>query len=105
MLVGVVAALALSIFANVTAAAAMAAVAHSDCKAAPAPHVDWAGCNKSHADLELANLYGADLIRATLTGANLKSADLKGVTWNDTVCPDGTNSNNDGGSCKGHLTS
>ncbi|MGO9198588.1 MAG: pentapeptide repeat-containing protein [Acidimicrobiales bacterium] len=170
VLVGIVAALALSIGANVTTVTAMAAPAHSDCKAPPAPHVDWAGCNKSHDDLELANLYGAnlqhtnlsdaglvaanlshaegadanltgavlsdatlknatlkranlkraylfganlkranltrsDLTRATLTGANLKGSDLKGVTWNDTVCPDGTNSSKDGGTCKGHLTS
>jgi hypothetical protein len=24
------------------------------------------------------------------------------VTWSDTLCPDGTISNNDGGSCVGH---
>ncbi len=53
VLVGIVAALALSIGANVTTVTAMAAPAHSDCKAPPAPHVDWAGCNKSHDDLEL----------------------------------------------------
>ncbi len=66
--------------------------------------MDWAGCNKSHADLESANLYGADVSDANLTGAALTGANLKHVTWNDTVCPDGTNSNKDGRTCKGHLT-
>ena len=33
-----------------------------------------------------------------LTGAN-----LPGVTWSSTTCPDGTNSNNDSGTCSGHL--
>jgi len=25
------------------------------------------------------------------------------VTWSNTTCPDGTNSNNDRGTCTGHL--
>jgi hypothetical protein len=28
---------------------------------------------------------------------------VTGVTWSNTTCPDGTNSNNDGGTCTGHL--
>ncbi len=183
MLVGIVAALALGIGANLTTATAATVAAKSNCKAPPAPHVDWAGCDKVHADLESAKLNGADLrrtnftragllaavlsradgvqvnlsravlsdallIRATLTDGNLTRADLfgatltgatltratlidanlagasinradltratlkganmsgthvGGVTWNDTVCPDGTNSDHDHGSCKGHL--
>jgi len=35
---------------------------------------------------------------AALTGAN-----VNGVTWSATTCPDGTNSDADGGSCAGHL--
>jgi len=45
------------------------------------------GANLNHADLTDANLTGANL-----TGANLTNAKLDGVTWNNTTCPDGTNS-------------
>jgi hypothetical protein len=55
--------------------------------------------NLTDADLEGANLAGAGLFLAGLTGAN-----LNGVYWNDTTCPDGTNSNDDGDTCVGHIT-
>ncbi len=66
------------------------------------------GANLSGANLKGANLSNADLTNANLTGANLSGANLtgatlNGVTWLNTVCPDGTNSNNDGGTCVGHL--
>jgi hypothetical protein len=28
---------------------------------------------------------------------------LSGVSWGNTTCPDGTNSDNDGNNCLGHL--
>jgi Pentapeptide repeats (8 copies) len=60
------------------------------------------------ADLSGANLAGANLNSANLTGANLDGADVAGanlntVTYSNTTCPDGTNSDADGGTCKGHL--
>jgi len=54
--------------------------------------------------LTRANLSGAKLNFANLTGATLTGATLTGVIWSQTTCPDGTNSNNDGGTCLGHLT-
>jgi hypothetical protein len=56
------------------------------------------GANLTDANLNHANLTSADLTGATLTGANLNH-----VTYSDTTCPDGTNSNNNGGTCTGHL--
>ncbi len=54
------------------------------------------------ADLTGADLTGTDLTEATLTKANLTNSDLTGafldgavltsVTWSNTICPDGTNS-------------
>lgn len=49
---------------------------------APAPGVDWSGCdlagaNLSGADLSGANLSGANLQRANLTGSNLSGADMR----------------------------
>ncbi len=46
----------------------------------------------SNANLSNANLSSASLSDANLTGANLIGANLSGVTWNNTTCPDGTNS-------------
>jgi len=59
---------------------------------------DLAGANLSGANLKGANLTGASLV-----GANLAGANVKGVTWSNTLCPDGTNSDTNGGTCLGHL--
>jgi alpha-tubulin suppressor-like RCC1 family protein len=66
------------------------------------------GANLSSANLSGANLSGANLNGANLTGANLSGAGVTGtnfnkVTWSNTTCPDGTNSDADGGTCTGHL--
>jgi uncharacterized protein YjbI with pentapeptide repeats len=66
---------------------------------------DLAGVNLAGADLA-----GADLYLGTLAGANLTDADLtgpgllddvntSGAIWSNTTCPDGSNSDNDGGTC------
>jgi streptogramin lyase len=65
---------------------------------------DLAGANFTNADLAGANLHGANLTGANLTGANLKGANLHGATvtgavWSNTTCPDGSNSDDDGGTC------
>jgi uncharacterized protein YjbI with pentapeptide repeats len=63
------------------------------------------GANLTGADLGGVDLTGADLSQATLKGATgLGTATLTGVTWKQTTCPDGTTSNNDGGTCLNHLT-
>jgi uncharacterized protein YjbI with pentapeptide repeats len=50
------------------------------------------------------SLDGAVMNRTNLTKSNLSSASVIGtqfrhVTWSSTTCPDGTNSDADGGSC------
>ena len=77
-----------------------------------------AGANLSGAILSKANLTGANLAGANLSGAilnqtNLTGANLRGaittratfnqVTWSNTTCPDGTNSNGHRATCVGHL--
>lgn len=65
--------------------------------------------NLTGANMTCDDFYSADLTSANLTNANLKSATnmklatVTGVVWNNTTCPDGTNSNNDGNTCVGHL--
>jgi hypothetical protein len=67
------------------------------------------GANLSITNLKGANFAGANLTGANLTGANLKgatgmtSATLTNVIWNGTLCPDGSASSQDGGTCIGHL--
>jgi hypothetical protein len=64
---------------------------------------DLNGASLENATLSNAILGFADLTGAFLTGATGgTSADVLGVTWFDTTCPDGTNSNNDGNTCVGH---
>jgi uncharacterized protein YjbI with pentapeptide repeats len=52
---------------------------------------------------------GGDFSNAHFTNANLDGIEFldaifTGVTWSNTVCPDGTNSNNNGNTCAGHMT-
>lgn len=66
--------------------------------------LDPARCPATTTDLESADLTGASLASANLAGADLAGAtlnrtDLAGVKWSNTTCPNGTNSNDEGGSC------
>jgi uncharacterized protein YjbI with pentapeptide repeats len=47
---------------------------------APAPGVDWAGCNLSSADLSGADLSNAQLAQADLSNADLSNANLSGAS-------------------------
>lgn len=51
------------------------------------------GANLTGVDLTNANLNGANLYNVVLTNAVLTNAILTGVGWNNTICPDGINSN------------
>ena len=60
------------------------------------------GANLSGVNLRGVNLRGVNLSNANLSGANLNGANLSNVTWSNTTCPDGTDSNADGGTCIRH---
>jgi uncharacterized protein YjbI with pentapeptide repeats len=51
-----------------------------------------------------ANFTGVRFVDGYLAGANLTGAVLTNVTWANTLCPDATNSDDNGGTCVGHLT-
>jgi virginiamycin B lyase len=61
-----------------------------------------AGANLTGASLQGSNLLRADLTDANLTDASLLGANVSGAVWSNTICPDGTNSDNDSGTCVGH---
>ena len=61
------------------------------------------GSNLTGADLSGTDFVDANLENATLTGTTGDATtDVTGVTWLDTTCPDGTNSNEDNDTCLGH---
>jgi hypothetical protein len=63
-------------------------------------NADLSGANLTNASLEGADLEGADL-----TGADLTNAFLGSVTWSNTTCPDGTNTDTNGdGNCDNRRT-
>jgi len=63
------------------------------------------GADLRGADLVNTNLNNANLGDVDLSGANLGGASVKGVLWSNTVCPDGTNSNDSTPeTCVGHLS-
>lgn len=61
------------------------------------------GVDFRDANLASASLGCADLRYANLEGANLTGTDLSTVSWENTKCPDGTNSDANGDTCVGHL--
>jgi hypothetical protein len=71
-------------------------------------YVDLTATNLSGADLSGAYLYGAtvtdtNFVNANLIGADFTGAVLSGCIWGSTICPDGTNTDDNGGSCMNHL--
>lgn len=58
------------------------------------------GANLVRATLVGADLAGADLTDANLRGADLRGANLEDVTWKNTICPDGTNSDTHRDGCR-----
>ena len=84
---------------------------------------DLNGADFTNADLSDASLSEANLSGASLSGANLLNMDLRGadcthtnlggalfadtatwagVTWSNTICPDGSNSDDNAQTCAGH---
>jgi uncharacterized protein YjbI with pentapeptide repeats len=86
----------------------------SDLRNANLSNVDLVDANLNSANLTNANLTNANVYNTNLSSANLTNANLSGahssgsppivtgVIYGNTTCPDGTNSNNDGGTCSGH---
>ncbi|MED5350349.1 MAG: pentapeptide repeat-containing protein [Candidatus Thermoplasmatota archaeon] len=74
-----------------------AVVSHASCI------FTWDEVDLSHADLSYANLSNLHIEESNLSHADLTHADLTGVSWDDTICPDGTNSDDNGNTCENNL--
>jgi len=59
--------------------------------------------NLAETDSRAVNLTSGDLTGANLSYAFLSEAKLAGVIWSNTTCPDGSNSDANGGTCCGHV--
>jgi uncharacterized protein YjbI with pentapeptide repeats len=62
------------------------------------------GANLSSAILTGINVSGSNFTKANLAGAQTTGSVFAGVTWDDTTCPDGTNSGIHEGGCFSPLT-
>ena len=60
---------------------------------------DLAGADLADSSLTQTNLTDANLTNANLDGAYFSSTTLTGVTWYNTTCPDGSNSNSHDSGC------
>jgi CSLREA domain-containing protein len=61
------------------------------------------GCDLTNSALTNANLTNVDFTDAILRTASMDGANVTGVVWSNTICPDGTNSDGNGGTCVGHF--
>lgn len=72
-------------------------------------NANFTNANFTNAAFHNSNFQNTNLTNVNFTGAillsaiNMVTANLTGVTWSNTTCPDGTNSDNNGGTCVGHF--
>jgi len=64
---------------------------------------DLTGADLQDVDFDGASLQGANFTQADLDGASMAAVNLTGAVWDDTTCPDGSNSNNRGDTCANNL--
>ena len=59
--------------------------------------------NLQGVDFRSAFLRNVDFVDSDLNGADLTDLSHQGVTWANTICPDGTNSDDNGGTCLNNI--
>ncbi len=74
-------------------------VVETNLQGANLSRADLSGAFMPGANLRNANLSRANLTDAFLLNANLRGANLDRVIWNNTTCPDGSNSDDNGDRC------
>src|SRR6185312_13106632 len=76
---------------------------HADLRGVNLARQTLEGAEFNGASLHGVNLEGAFLANADFSGATLQGVNTNGAVWSNTTCPDGTNSDADGGTCAGHF--
>lgn len=74
----------------------------SNMRSAGGSNLDFTNASVKNVDLTGAILEQTNFTNANFTGAILTNAFLQLSTFQNTTCPDGTNSDNNGGTCVGH---
>ena len=64
---------------------------------------DLTGADLQDVDFDGASLQGANFTQANLDDSYMAAANVTGAVWDDTTCPDGSNSNNRGDTCANDL--
>lgn len=85
-----------------------ARLVRSELAGAELQFADLAGADIEQSNLERVNFDGATLQNAHLNQSDLFEAQMEetnitGVEWGSSICPDGTMSTSDGGTCEGHT--
>ena len=75
----------------------------SDIRGADFSHVVFGSTTLIEVNFEFSTFDNVYFQHSDLTGANLTGVTLTDVTWIDTICPDGTNSDNNGNTCENNL--
>jgi uncharacterized protein YjbI with pentapeptide repeats len=65
-------------------------------------YANLSGANLNRTTISGPALEGDNLSGANLNGANVAAGALRLAIYSNTTCPDGTNSDDDGGTCVGH---
>ena len=66
-------------------------------------YVNIIDTNLQGVDFRSASLRNVDFVDSDLNGADLTDISHLGVTWANTICPDGTNSDDNGGTCWNNI--
>lgn len=66
-------------------------------------YANFTGADIRHGHLQSTDLSFADFTNANLTDALLQLATFEGTIWNNTICPDGTNSDENNRTCVNNL--
>ena len=66
-------------------------------------NVNIISTNLQGVDFRSAFLHNVDFVDSDLNGADLTVLFHQGVTWANTICPDGTNSDDNGGTCWNNI--
>lgn len=76
---------------------------HTDFTDALLPISSIDGVNFANSNFTNTNFINSTIKNTDFTGSTMTGANLSGVIWVNTICPDGTNSDNDSNTCIGHL--